>query len=72
MNNKSAGYGLAVLGVLGIITGAAFYAEKYHKTIGMGGIVLGVIFIILGAWYARKSAASTAPKAMEQAQRPTS
>ncbi len=62
-SNETAGYGLAVLGVLGIITGASFYIEKYHKTIGLGGIGLGIVFVIVGIWYARmRKPAPMAPK----------
>ena len=47
------GYGVAGLGVLGIIVGAAMYVADWHKTIGLGGIGLGAVLLIAGIWLAR-------------------
>jgi multisubunit Na+/H+ antiporter MnhG subunit len=60
------GYAVAVLGVLGIILGAAMYAIPWHRTIGLGGVGLGAILIVVGVWIAR----NMRPKAVPQAGQP--
>ena len=62
------GYLVAVLGVLGAILGAAFYALDFHKTIGEGGIGLGIVLILIGVWMARSTKPSAMP-AMTQPQK---
>jgi len=60
------GYAVVLLGVLGVIIGAAMYAAQWHRTIGLGGIGLGILLILVGIWMAR----SAKPKAMPQAAQP--
>jgi protein-S-isoprenylcysteine O-methyltransferase Ste14 len=60
------GYAVVLLGVLGVILGAAMYAAQWHKTIGLGGIGLGILLILAGVWMAR----SAKPKAVPQAAQP--
>jgi membrane protein DedA with SNARE-associated domain len=59
------GYGMwiLILGILGIIIGAAVYmAYKGHHTMGMTGIGLGIVLVIVGAaWWWMKD--KSAPKA---------
>jgi len=65
------GYGLwiAILGILGIIIGGAFYADNYHKTIGTGGIAVGIILIILGvALMMMKTPGASKPATTQSAQ----
>jgi protein-S-isoprenylcysteine O-methyltransferase Ste14 len=62
------GYAVAVLGVLGIILGAAMYAIPWHRTIGLGGVGLGVILLLVGVWMARSMKPKAAPPAAEGAQ----
>jgi len=61
------GYIVAVIGVLGLILGAALYAAQWHKTIGLGGVGLGILLIIVGFWMAR----GVKPKAMPQPAQPS-
>jgi len=44
---------IAVLGILGIVGGAAMYALPFHKDIGLGGVGLGVVLLIVGVWASR-------------------
>ncbi len=44
-----AGLYVLILGILGIIIGAAFIVAKYHHTIGTIGAILGVVLVIIGA-----------------------
>jgi hypothetical protein len=55
------GYGVAGLGVLGLIIGALFYLEDYHRTIGLGGIGVGVILLIVGIWMSMSKPKAAAP-----------
>ena len=50
----NSGYAVAILGVLGIIVGAAFYAMDWHRTIGEGGIGLGAVLLLVGIWLSRQ------------------
>jgi len=44
------GWGVAALGVLGVIIGAAMYAAKWHRLVGLGGLGLGVVLLVIGIW----------------------
>jgi len=68
MERMNAGYGVAILGVLGVILGASLYAADYHKTIGLGGIGLGIILILVGVWMARGMKPKAAPQAAQPQQ----
>ena len=49
------GYGVAALGVLGLVIGGAMYAADWHRTIGLGGVGVGVILLIAGFWMSRSA-----------------
>jgi membrane protein DedA with SNARE-associated domain len=56
------GMWVMILGILGIIVGAAMYAADYHRTIGTYGLGLGVILVIVGAaWWMMKERKAPVP-----------
>ena len=64
------GYGVAILGILGLIVGIGMYAASWHKTIGLGGVGLGIILLIVGIWYSRQPMKTTAAQPAKPAEQP--
>ena len=56
------GIWLALLGVLGVVIGAAMYLVDWHRTIGLGGVGLGILLVVVGGVLAmQKPKAASAP-----------
>jgi hypothetical protein len=56
------GIWIALLGILGVVIGAAMYFVDWHRTIGLGGVGLGVVLVVVGWVLAmRKQKAASAP-----------
>lgn len=68
----NAGYGVAGLGVLGVIVGASMYLIDWHRTIGLGGIGVGVILLIIGVLVSRGSMSKPMPKTAPAGSAPSS
>jgi uncharacterized membrane protein HdeD (DUF308 family) len=68
------GMWVMILGILGIIVGAAMYAADYHRTIGTYGMGLGIILVIVGAaWWMmkdRKAPMAATPQISQPAKTP--
>lgn len=57
----NSGYVVAILGILGVVVGAAMYVTGWHHTIGLGGIGLGVVLLVAGIWTSRGKAQKSSP-----------
>lgn len=69
------GLWIAILGILGIIIGAAMYMADYHRTIGTIGMILGLILFVVGVWWymvkdTRAPKATIIPQAAQPAKTP--
>jgi membrane protein DedA with SNARE-associated domain len=59
------GIWIALLGILGVVAGAAMYLSDFHRTIGLGGVGLGVVLLVVGGYLSmQKQKAAAAPNPM--------
>ena len=63
--NMKPGIWIALLGILGVVIGAAMYFVDWHRTIGLGGVGLGIVLLVVGGVLSmQKPKTASAPSPM--------
>ncbi len=59
--NMKPGIWIALLGILGVVIGAAMYFVDWHRTIGLGGVGLGIVILVVGGVLSMQKQKATSP-----------